>query len=132
MNLFPIKVVYLLVRVRFGTLKRRPERASISASPERGARQIQSSDKTRTPVQNQHLEQVSLESNLYEGSNHLDSQSRVTSAFSGSLSSTTTFLHAFQNPCKHPSSKEPWQATGTNLIQVTDKKSPRTRDSQRR
>lgn len=45
-------------------------------------------------MQNQHLEQVSLESNLYEGSNHLDSQSRVTSAFSGSLSSTTTFLHS--------------------------------------
>lgn len=81
-------------------------------------------------MQNQHLEQVSLESNLYEGSNHLDSQSRVTSAFSGSLSSTTTFLHSKTLVNTPP--KEPWQATGTNLIQVTDKKSPRTRDSQRR
>jgi hypothetical protein len=53
----------------FGTLRRRPETdvSSISARPERGARQIQSSDKTSTPVQNPHLEQVSLESNLYEG-----------------------------------------------------------------
>ena len=55
---------------------------------------IRSDDKRRTPVENEHLEGVSLESNLYEGSNHLDSQSRVRSAFSPSLPSTTTFLHS--------------------------------------